>query len=350
MKSFIFLTFCIYFAFSSESWFVSPSKGNDSNFGRKNSPFKTFERAYNVTSNGDTIMLEKDTYFFRNSKHYSKDLKVVGIPEGNNLPVLIGIMSIHAEHISFENVKFETSDEIISHYALWVVGCNSLLLRNVIFNHIKSSQPHSKAAFRIGGRGFGKLEMNNVQFFNYNQGDDVRTTAQFQRTGPNKPALLTISNVSFFNSSGLAIYEYENVIVKDLTMSDTKTFLRNGALTIMSTTKFLASGVVIHGGENGISILRSAGIIENSIFSRIGKMAIESSNSKFSLENSVLFGNHANETSMIDLIGSSIEMNGGKMVHNSAQNGILVNCDSVVSKFTTNGTLIQGNVGRINCQ
>jgi hypothetical protein len=346
----IVLSFFIYFAFSSESWFVSPTRGNDSNFGRKNSPFKTFDRAYDVSSNGDSIMLEKDTYFFV-QRHYSKDFKIVGIPDEKSdqpLPVLIGLLNLGSEHISFENVKFENSNNITSHFSLWVVGCESLLLRNVIFNSVKTTDPDHIRAFRIGGRKGAKLVMENVQFFNYNLGNLTQTTAQFERTGPSKPALLTISNVSLVNSSGLAAYEYENVIIKDLTMSGSKQ--TRGTLTVMSSTNIRASGVIINGGDSGISILRStSGTFEDCIISGVRKMAIEASYSKFTMKNSILFGNHAETNPMISLIGSNIEMVGGKIVHNFAQNGNLVKCGES-SKFQTTGTFIQGNVGRINCQ
>jgi phage anti-repressor protein len=342
--SFILLLFFLFSVSSSKQWYASSTKGDDTAQGTRNSPFKTFNKAYETMLSGDTVVLDKGVY--NAIEEVIKDINIVGLAETNakdDYPIIRREFKFKGKQISIQKVIFEKYSSQYFNINLQVFEtCNSFKLQHVIFRFHKDSvviSHHLAMSLKIPTDSVGF--MDHVQFLDF----EKHYSAYIYGSES-----LFISNVLFNNCGTFTIERTKSLQIRGMEFINP---YKSISLKLFHVDRLEATGIISQGEYSGIEALWSRGIIEESKFIGGGKNTIlKSWNSTITFQNVDILQSNVVSTQSLVSVGNSgiITLIKGKWFRNiiSAE-GFLKNCISGSGEIHMKDVEIHETNGRSNC-
>eukprot|EP01080_Neovahlkampfia_damariscottae_P001766 gene1766-535_t len=324
MKGIVLLSF-IAVAVCSNLWYVSERNGNDdTGYGRKESPFKTFDKAYSAMVHGDTIMLKEGTYELKNN-FYEKTMIVEGI-SGESRPLIKGrfvMTGFRTRSFLVKNVVIDSGKT----HAFWTRSLSNFTAINCLL--------------RCGNCEVGAMELqleknsfvhiSNVEIENYHGLTSIYPEIYSK-------SKLFMNSVYFRNSSGPQTGFFKHVKMNKIFIFDGLQPMKFNQISDLSISNVFVQG-------NGIHFDSTNGIISNSTFYN-NKDSITFNKGKMIANNMNVIGNKSNKP-IVEMIGASVEYRKSKIMGNKSN--YIFKCDSS-SHISLKDVTFEHNVGKVECK
>jgi hypothetical protein len=319
---------CLFSLVISKDWYISESRGRDSNLGTKESPFKTLYHANTVAGNSDTVFIEIGTY--KQNIIVKTSLNLVGIPEYNSVPLLSGGIYFKGKAVAISNVNVESTN-----LGFYFSHCDTVKVMNVNFGPLMDAAMTFEEVRE-------NIEIKNVRISN---------TEVMEIMGPTK--VVNIDSLVVNNAQdNLEIIKVESLAVNNF-LFGSSFGLRSVSVILSEIKSFTFSKTMLAtSGNILLKIDNSNGVIEDSSISGVRR-----NNSQITNGGGLLISGGSNvKTKNLDLTDNessngggfycekgTLNMIGGKIHGNKATVGGAGQCTASCS-FSQVGVDLKDNI------